>query len=135
MVDLMRNEDVVRGYVDAFNAADWEKMPSLFAGNAVIRGVLGWGTLDFAIPIWRDLHDNMQMRLRLDDLIVADGKAAALFTETGTFSGPFRGLPGIAPTGKRYEIVAMEWFQFEGARIARRWGARDSTAITRQVSG
>jgi predicted ester cyclase len=34
-----------------------------------------------------------------------------------------------------YEIVAMEWFEIEDGRIARRWGARDSAAITRQVIG
>lgn len=131
----MTNEDVLRAYVEAFNAGDWERMGDLFTADAVIRGVLGWGNLDVALPIWRELHDNMQMQLKIDDLIVNGDKASVLFTETGRFSGPFRGLAGKQPTGRPYEIVAMEWFEFQNGRIARRWGARDSGAITRQVLG
>ena len=131
----MTNEDVLRAYVDAFNAADWPRMVSLFIADANIRGVLGWGTLDVVLPIWRELHENMQMRLRIDGIIVSGEKAAALLTETGSFQAPFRGLEGMQPTGRAYEIVAIEWFEFEGGRISRRWGARDSGAIKRQVLG
>jgi steroid delta-isomerase-like uncharacterized protein len=131
----MTNEDVLRAYVDAFNAADWERMALLFTEDASIRGVLGWGALDVALPIWRELHDNMSMRLRVDEIIADGDKAAALLTETGSFKGPFRGLPGEEPTGRPYEIVAIEWFEFKDGRIMRRWAARDSGAITRQVLG
>ena len=131
----MTNEEVLRAYVEAFNAGDWARMGDLFTTDAVIRGVLGWGNLDVALPIWGELRDNMQMQLKVEDMIVNGEKAAILFTETGRFSGPFRGLPGKEPTGRPYEIVAMEWFEFESGRIARRWGARDSGAITRQVLG
>jgi predicted ester cyclase len=46
------------------------------------------------------------------------------------FSAPFRGTP---PTGKSYEVVAMEWFVLEKGLIIRRWGALDWAAIARQV--
>jgi predicted ester cyclase len=52
------------------------------------------------------------------------------YTEHGVFSAPFRGTP---PTGKSYEVVAMERFVLEKGLIIRRWGARDWTAIARQV--
>jgi predicted ester cyclase len=129
----MSNEDVVRAYVEAFNAADWRRIASLFTEDANIRGVLGWGALHVALPIWRELHENMRMRLRIDDIVVTGDKAAALLTETGSFQGPFRGLEGKEPTGRSYEIVAIEWFEFKAGRISRRWAARDSGAITRQL--
>jgi predicted ester cyclase len=52
------------------------------------------------------------------------------YTERGTFTGPFRGQ---TPTGKSYELVAMEWFVVRDGRIHRRWGARDSAAQARQI--
>lgn len=131
----MNEPDVVRAYVEAFNGGDWDAIRPLFTGDAMIRGVLGWGGLDQVLPIWRELHDGMSMRLSLDALAHDGQTVVARFTETGRFIGPFRGLAGLQPTGKTYEIVAMEWFEFEHGRIARRWGARDSATITRMVTG
>jgi predicted ester cyclase len=129
----MNREQALRAYVDAFNAGDWGKILALFTPDAEIRGVLGWGSLDVALPIWRELHDHMNMRLSIDDLVIDGSKAALLLRETGRFSGPFRGLAGNEPTGRNYDIVAIEWFDFEGNLIKRRWAARDSAAIARQV--
>lgn len=129
----MSPKDVIRAYVAAFNAGDWDAMTALFAPDATIRGVLGWGTLPEVTPIWRELHEGMSMQLAIE-AVIEDGDAVAVrFKETGAFVGPFRGMAGHAPTGRPYEVVAMEWFEFEGGRIARRWGARDSAAISRQV--
>jgi predicted ester cyclase len=125
--------DAVRAYVDAFNAGEWERLKNLFDPAANIRGVLGWGGLDVAMPIWRELHDSMNMHLEIERLVEDGDTVVALLNETGRFSAPFRGLPGKAPTGKTYEIIAIEWFEFSGDRIMRRWAARDSAAITRQV--
>jgi predicted ester cyclase len=55
---------------------------------------------------------------------------AVRYTESGQFVAPFRGL---GPTGKSYEVVAMEWFEIGEGGIASRWGARDSAAIFRQM--
>ena len=75
------------------------------------------------------------MKLEILD-IIADGDDVAIrIHETGRFIAPFRGLPGLAPTGKSYTLTAMEWFKLRDGRIAARWGARDSGAITRQVAG
>jgi predicted ester cyclase len=131
----MTEPDVVRAYVAAFNAGDWAAIRPLFTDQPMIRGVLGWGGFDEVLPIWRELHEGMAMRLAIDALAHDGSSVAARFTESGRFVGPFRGLAGHAPTGRPYEIVAMEWFEFEGGRIARRWGARDAAAITRMVLG
>ena len=149
----MTHTDTVRAYVDAFNAGEWERLKNLFDPAANIRGVLGWGGLDVAMPIWRELHDSMKMHLEIARLVQDGDTVVALLNETGRFSAPFRGLPGKAPTGKTYEIIAIEWFEFSDRsrllatsnvkvgmsatadipKIMRRWAARDSAAITRQV--
>lgn len=127
--------DAIRAYVAHFNAGDWDAIRPLFVDEPMIRGVLGWGSWDVVLPIWRELHTGLQMRLEIEGAIEAADTVAVRFKESGRFVGPFRGLPGLEPTGKPYEIVAMEWFEFEGDKIARRWGARDSATITRMVTG
>ncbi len=44
---------VVRAYVEAMNSGDFASLTSLFAPEAVIRGVLGHGSLEVALPIWQ----------------------------------------------------------------------------------
>jgi len=124
------NKRVVARYVEAFNKGDFATLRGLFTEDAVIHGVFGWGTIDAVMPIWHDLHHGLAMTLTVEDMIAEDDKVAVLYTESGQFNGPFR---GHAPTGKRYEIKAMEWFSLRDGKIARRWGARDSAAQARQI--
>lgn len=124
------NKQTVRDYVAAFNAADFERLRELHTEDAVIRGVLGWGNIDEVIPVWKMLHDAFAITLHVESLVEEGTTVAALYTERGRSVGPFRGQE---PTGKEYEIVAMEWYEIEGGRIRRRWGARDSGAQQRQM--
>lgn len=78
---------------------------------------------------------NAGERLEIVGMVAEGDTVAVRFRETGRFVGPFRGLPGQAPTDRAYEIVAMESFELADGKIVRRWGARDSASITRQVLG
>lgn len=129
------NRDLVQAYVAAFNAFDVPQLRRIFAPDAKIWGVLGHGGLEVAEPVWGELHHGLNIRLEILDLIVEGDRAAARYRETGRFVGPFRGLAGETPTGRAYEVPAMEWFEFAEGRISARWGARDFAAITRQVLG
>ena len=132
---LERNKAAVRDYVAAFNAGDMTRLRAIFAKDAQIWGVLGAGGLDVAEPIWRELHESLEMRLEVMDMAAEGDRVAARFHETGRFVAPFRVMPDIAPSGRSYSVTAMEWFVFDGAgRIATRWGARDSAAIIRQLA-
>lgn len=73
---------------------------------------------------------SFQINLQIDSLVSEGNLVAARYTERGKFVSEFRGTP---PTGKTYEIVAMEWFEFIEAGIIRRWGARDSATMFRQL--
>jgi predicted ester cyclase len=124
------NKDVIRQYVAAFNRGDIDALRDLFTPDAVIYGVLGSGGLDVAIPIWRELHAAFGIALAVEEIIAEGDRVAVRYTERGTFAGPFRGRE---PTGKAYELVAMEWFVLRDGLIHSRWGARDSAAQARQV--
>jgi steroid delta-isomerase-like uncharacterized protein len=124
------NKDVVRSYVEAFNRGDIEALQQIFAPDAVVQGVLGWGGMDVVVPIWRELHAALKIEMTIEELVAEDDTVAARYTERGTFVGPFR---GNEPTGKSFELVAMEWFTLRDGRIIRRWGARDHASQMRQI--
>ncbi len=110
MADLKAHKQVVLQYVEAFNCGDFTALEDLFAIDALIYGVLGWGEIDKAIPIWKELHTGLAIELTVEEIIAQGDTVAVRYTERGTFKRTFRGQ---APTGKSYELVAMEWFSFQ----------------------
>lgn len=127
---LEANRQVVRDYVAALNRCDVAALRAIFVPDALIHGVLGTGTLDDVEPVWRELHEGLAMELTIEDLLAEGDRVAARCTERGRFVGTFRGQ---APTGRAYEVPAMEWFILREGRILRRWGARDFAAIKAQT--
>lgn len=125
-----KNKRIVRAYVRAFNRGDFDALRRLFSDRAVIQGVLGKGGLDVVMPIWRELHQGLGIALAVEEMVAAGDVVAVRYRERGRFHGPLRGQ---APTGKPYELVAMEWFVIEKDRIVKRWGARDHASLARQI--
>lgn len=125
-----QSKAVVKEYVDAFNRGDLDALKALLADDAEIQGVLGKGLFDKVEPIWRQLIEGYGMQLTIQELIAEGNLVAARYIETGTFKAP---AFGHEPTGKSYELVAMEWFEIENGKIKRRWGARDAAAQARQL--
>jgi hypothetical protein len=126
---------VISNYVEAFNNGDFGKLLGLFTPNAAIVGVLGSAPIAQAEPIWRELHHGMAMHLEPIAVAVDGMTVVVRYIESGRFRGAFRGLAGIDPTGREYQVVAIEWFDLEGGLIARRWGTRDFDSIKAQVLG
>lgn len=124
------NKLLIRQYAEAFNRGDIEAVCRCFAPEAFVYGVLGWGDLTQARPIWEMLVRAFRMQLRIESIAAEGDMVAVRYTESGEFAGEFR---GVAPTGKKYEVTAMEWFEVGPQGIRRRWGARDSAAIFRQI--
>jgi len=123
-------KQIVRNDVDAFNRGDLEELRRIFAPDALVQGVLGFGGMDVVVPIWKELHEALAIQLEIEDMIAEGERVAVRYTERGTFRAPFRGQ---APTGKSFELVAMEWFLVQDGRIERRWGARDHASQARQM--
>jgi predicted ester cyclase len=123
-------KEVVLAYVDAFNRGDLETLCALFAPGALIWGVLGWGEVEVARPIWKELIEALQIQLTVESIVAEGGTVAVRYTERGKSVGTFRGQ---GPTNKSYELIAMEFFEVKNERIHRRWGARDSGTMNRQL--
>jgi len=121
---------VVRNYVEAFNRGDLPRLKALLAADAEIQGVMGKGTFERIENVWRQLIEGYGIQLAVQSLIAEGNVVAVRYVETGTFRAP---AFGYQPTGKSYELVAMEWFEIEEGKIKRRWGARDSALQLRQL--
>jgi steroid delta-isomerase-like uncharacterized protein len=121
---------VVLQYVEAFNRGDVDAVCQLFAPNAVVYGVLGWGGLETVRPIWQEIMSCFSIHLRVDSIVAEREMVAVRYTESGKSVQPFR---GALATGRAYEIVAMEWFEVRDGLIQRRWGARDMAAQFKQM--
>lgn len=121
---------VVLAYVDAFNQGDLAKLKALLAEDAEIQGVFGKGAFERIEPIWRQLIEGYGMRLEVQGMVAEGNLVAVRYIESGTFRAP---AFGHQPTGKSYELVAMEWFEIDSGKIKRRWGARDSASQARQL--
>ncbi|HEY9675870.1 MAG TPA: ester cyclase [Waterburya sp.] len=130
MTTLESNKQVVLKYVEAFNRGDLEALQELFTPDALIQGVLGWGELAKAMPIWKELHEAFAINLTVEEIIAEGDTVAVRYAERGAFVGSFRGQE---PTGKSFELVAMEWFTLLEGKIHRRWGARDAASQARQI--
>lgn len=124
------NKRVVHAYVEAFNSGDLSALEALFADDAQIQGVLGKGVVKKVMPVWQQLIEGYGIQLTIEELIAEGDKVAARYTERGTFCAP---AFGYEPTGKSYELVAMEWFELQNGKIRRRWGARDAASQARQL--
>jgi len=125
-----QSKAVVRAYVEAFNRGDLKALSALLADDAEIQGVMGKGLFAKVEPIWRQLIEGYGMQLSIQELVAEGAVVAARYIETGTFRAA---AFGHEPTGKSYELVAMEWFEIENGKIKRRWGVRDSAAQARQL--
>lgn len=125
-----KNKQVVLAYVDAFNRCDLDALSKLFAPDALIYGVLGWGTIEIAKPIWKELHECLNTNLHVEAIVAEENIVAVRYTERGKSVQSFRSSP---VTGKSYEVVAMEWFEMKDGLIYRRWGARDWSTMAKQM--
>ncbi|AKQ47509.1 ester cyclase [Rufibacter radiotolerans] len=125
-----QNKDIVHQYASAFNQGNLDALVKLFAPEAEIQGVFGKAQMEKAVTVWRQLIDGLGMQLIIEEIIAEGNVVSVRYTERGTFKGIFM---GHAPTGKSYEIVAMEWFKIVNGKIQQRWGARDHVAQARQI--
>src|SRR5438045_9224947 len=88
---LQDNRSVVLAYVDAFNRGDLDGLCDLFAPDALIWGVLGFGGMAIVRPVWKELIECLQIHLQVDSLICEGDRAAVRLTERGKSVKAVRG--------------------------------------------
>ena len=69
------------------------------------------------------------LTIAVEDVMAEGDKVTARVTMRGTHQGEFQ---GIAPTGRRVEVRAIDMFRIENGKIVEHWGhADDPTAFLR----
>lgn len=70
------------------------------------------------------------LSITVEDVMAEGDRVAARVTMRGTHRGEFQ---GIAPTGKRVEVKAIDMFRISEGKIVEHWGhADDPTGFLRQ---
>jgi predicted ester cyclase len=64
------------------------------------------------------------------EIAATDDHVAMRYTISGTHEGEFQ---GVAPTGKRFEVSALQLARFENGRCVERWGSTDELGMMKQL--
>lgn len=64
------------------------------------------------------------------EIAATDDHVAMRYTLSGTHEGPFQ---GVAPTGRRFEVSALQLARFENGRCVERWGSTDELGMMKQL--
>lgn len=135
MSDVERNKVVVREFVDAINAQDWERIDQLvtpgFVRHSDAAGEPGIRSRD-------DLKAFLQGELAafpdgheaLEDLIADGDRVAARHRFTGTQRGP---LGPHAPSGRRLEARYLAIYRLHNGRIEEAWAEWDNLGALAQL--
>jgi predicted ester cyclase len=64
------------------------------------------------------------------EIVATDDHVAMRYTIGGTHQGEFQ---GAAPTGKSFEVSALQLARFENGRCVERWGSTDELGMMKQL--
>jgi|SRR6516164_5757189 predicted SnoaL-like aldol condensation-catalyzing enzyme len=106
-------------YVAAVNAGDTAALQVLFAKPYAQHGGLKGGREAFP-----------DLRVTVEDRILAGDKIVARNTWNGTHRGAFLGIP---PTGKQITIRTIDIWRVQGDKLAEHWDVIDIGALEKQL--
>ena len=126
-------EDVMRRFVaEVMNQGNFDVVDEIVDANYVYRSpdeeLHGTEALKAFLAGYRAAFPDI--RMAIDELVVADDKAVIFFTLTGTHEGPLMGIP---PTGKEMQVHGVVLSRFEDGRIVEEWEVLDQLAILTQL--
>ncbi len=126
-------EDVMRRFVaEVMNQGNYDVIDEIVDPNYVYRSpdeeLHGREALKAFLAGYHAAFPDL--RMAIDELLVADDKAVIFFTLTGTHEGPLMGIP---PTGKEIQVHGVIRSRFEDGRIVEEWEVLDQLAMLTQL--
>jgi predicted ester cyclase len=128
------NKKVIRRvWEEAMNKGNLAVADEVMAANYVFHGPGGVdakGPEGFKqyITIYRTAFPDLHCTI--DDMVAEGDKVVSRFTLRGTHKGD---LMGIAPTGKKAEIMGIAMNRFAGGKEVEAWGSYDMLKMYQQL--
>ncbi len=64
------------------------------------------------------------------EVVATEDHVAMRYTISGTHQGEFQ---GVSPTGKSFQVAALQLARFENGRCVERWGSTDELGMMKQL--
>ena len=128
------NKAIAWRVYEIISAGDFDRAHEIVDASAPDNELLAGGPPAKLIDTFRDTFTEARegfpdLTIAVEDVMAEGDRVTARVTMRGTHSGEFQ---GIAPTGKRVEVKAIDMFRIEGGKIVEHWGhADDPTAFLR----
>jgi steroid delta-isomerase-like uncharacterized protein len=117
--DITRVADAL---IDAFNAADWDRLRPLVADDVVYtetgtgRRMEGADAYFALLEQWKGAFPDVAGTVQA--MVAGDGVVAQEIHWEGTQTGPLETPGGVVPaSGRRISVEATAWFRFRGETI------------------
>jgi len=129
------NEHVVRRFIDdVVNGGKLDLIDKLWAPDLIWHGG-SLGEIHGIDDYRRMLHADAGvaftgMHLTVHEILTTDDKVVVRFTNSGTHTGTFRGVP---PTGRHAQWLGIGIYTLRDGRIAEAWFAEDILGMLQQL--
>lgn len=120
-------------YVAAVNAHDTTPFPDLFTETYIQHSGRSASGLAAQIETFRRILTSMpDLRLRVEDRIIAGNKVVARTTYSATHTQTIRDIP---PTGKSFTFRTIDIWRIENGKFAEHWDLTDTAEVLARLRG
>jgi steroid delta-isomerase-like uncharacterized protein len=129
------NKTIARRVYEIISTGDFERTREIVDQDAPDNELLSNDPPAKLIDTFKDTFAEARegfpdLSITVEDVMAEGDRVAARVTMRGTHRGEFQ---GIAPTGKRVEVKAIDMFRISNGKIVEHWGhADDPTSFLRQ---
>ncbi len=133
-MSTQENKAIVRRYYDeVFNLRKVELLDQLAVEDYVEHDPfpgMGNGRSDLKARVGAILGAFNPVKFTIEDLVAEGDRVVVRWSQTGTQSGNFMGIP---PTGKQFTIAGIDIHEVRDGRMAEHWHVVDQFALMGQL--
>jgi len=130
----MRTSTCQQTWIDGLNRGDISAADEAFAPDCLVH-INGSPDPNLSVAGFKQMMTGLlaafpDLRITIEDQVIAGDRVATRWTAEGTNSGPFGPVPA---TGRRVRVDGHILDRVEGGRIAERWEQWDQAGMMQQL--